>query len=180
MHIKTVRILNTILTLVFIAIGKYHFIAYVLINQVLLEVLNAQPLYKTHPYKLYNFVFWTYELVLTERLRHFKMSERAEWWLNSFEHICFALVIGFMLYMLLAIFWLKKDSQRMVRAIAVALLFNLIGLLNELNQNRLANRPIFVFIEDSVKDLKMNLIGTCIFFLTVLCRTWWLKKKSNG
>jgi VanZ family protein len=115
-------------------------------------------------------------LVLVERLRHFKMNPTAEWWLNNLEHIFFALVVGFMLYMLLAIFWLKKENQRLKRAILVFLLFNAIGLINEWNQNHLCNRPAFVLIADSVKDLKMNLIGSSIFFLTVLSRTWWLKK----
>ncbi len=179
MNIKTVRLLNILFLLVLVATGKYAFIIYIVINQVLLEVLNAQPLYKTHPYKWFNLIFWTYELVLLERLRHFKMGPAAEWWLNNLEHICFALVIGFMLYMLLAIFWLKKDNQRLPRVIMVAIFFNVIGLINEWNQNLMAHRSIFVFIEDSKKDLCMNLIGTSILFLTVLCRIWWLKKNAK-
>jgi hypothetical protein len=180
MNIKTLRILNILLTLVFIASGHYHLILYIAINQVLLEVLNAQPLYKTHSYKLYNLIFWTYELVLVERLRHFKMNDLTEWWLNNLEHIFFAIVISFMVYLFLAIFWLKKDSQRLLRAVMVAIIFNAIGLINEWNQNYIGRRPMFVFIPDSIKDLKMNLIGTSIFFLTVLCRTWWLKKKQQA
>ena len=179
MNIKTLRILNILLTLVFIATGNYHLILYIGINQILLEVLNAQPLYKTHPYKWFNLIFWSYELVLVERLRHFKMHPLAEWWLNNLEHIFFAIVIGFILYLFLAIFWLKKDSQRLLRAILVAVLFNAIGVINEWNQNYMAHRPVFAFIDDSIKDLKMNLIGTSIFFLTAFCRTWWLKKNSS-
>ena len=83
-------------------------------------------------------------------------------------------------YLLLAIFWLKKDSLRLFRGTMVFVLFNIIGLINEWNQNNMANRSVFVFIEDSIKDIKMNLIGSSIFFLTVLCRTWWLKKKQQA
>jgi hypothetical protein len=179
MSIKTIRLLNTLLTLVFIAFGKYYLILYVVINQILLEVLNAQTLYKQHPYKWFNLIFWAYELVLVERLRHFKMHPLAKWWLNNLEHIFFAIVISFMVYLFLAIFWLKKKSQRIPRAIMVAIIFNVIGLINEWNQNNMAHRSIFVFIEDSIKDLWMNLIGTTIFFLTVLCRTWWLQKNKQ-
>jgi hypothetical protein len=179
MNIKTIRILNIILTLVLIIAHKSSYIIYIIINQVLLEILNAQPLYKTHPYKWFNLIFWTYELVLVERLRHFKMNPTAEWWLNNLEHIFFALVIGFLLYVLLAIFWLKKEEQRLQRIIVVSIAFNIIGVINEWNQNLMANRPIFVFIEDSKKDLCMNLIGTSVLFLTVLCRIAWLKKNTK-
>lgn len=179
MNIKTVRLLNILLTLVFILSGKYYLILYVAINQVLLEILNAQSLYKTHPYKWFKLIFWTYELVLVERLRHFKMHSTVEWWLNSLEHVFFALVISFMVYLFLAIFWLKKDSQRLLRAVMVFILFNAIGFINEWNQNNMAHRPVFTLIDDSIKDLKMNLIGSSIFFLTVLCRTRWLKKNDS-
>lgn len=180
MNIKTVRVLNFLLTTVFIVLGKYYLITYVAINQVLLEILNRQPLYRTHPYKWFNLMFWTYELVLVERLRHFKMHPTAEWWLNSLEHVFFALVISFMIYLFLAMLWLKKDSQRLQRAIWVAVIFNAIGLVNEWNQNYIAHRPVFVFIPDSIKDLQMNLIGTTILFLTCLCRIWWLRKKQQA
>jgi hypothetical protein len=180
MNIKTIRILNLILTLVLIIANKSVFTIYIIINQILLEILNAQPLYKTHPYKWFNLIFWSYELVLVERLRHFKMNPTAEWWLNNLEHIFFALVIGFLLYILLAIFWLKKNEHRLKRIIVVAIAFNIIGLINEWNQNWMGSRPIFILIEDSKKDICMNLIGTSILFLTVLCRIAWLKKKSTA
>jgi VanZ family protein len=107
------------------------------------------------------------------------MNPTAEWWLNNLEHIFFALVIGFLLYIMVSIFWLKEESQRMKRIIVVAIAFNIIGLINEWNQNYMASRPIFTFIEDSKKDLCMNLIGTSILFLTVLCRIAWLKKNMK-
>lgn len=170
MTIKLVRILNVILTIVFIFLGKYAFLIYIFINQILLEILNSNARYKSHPYKWYNAIFISYELVLLERLRHFKMNSLAEWWLNNLEHICFALVIGFIFYILLAIYWLKKDSQRLQRGIVVAIAFNVVGLINEWNQNKQAGRPIFVLIEDSVKDLKMNLIGTFILMIAIFGR----------
>lgn len=170
MTIKIVRILNLILTLVFIFLGKYPFLTYIFINQILLEILNSNARYKLHPYKWYNTIFVCYELVLLERLRHFKMSPLAEWWLNNLEHICFALVIGFILYILLAIYWLKEDKQRLQRGLVVAIAFNAIGLINEWNQNREAGRPVFALIEDSVKDLKMNLIGTSILLIAIIAR----------
>ena len=179
MNIQLVRLLNCILTLVFVLASKYYLITYIAINQVLLEVLNAQPIYKTHFYKLYNTIFWAYELVLVERLRHFKMNPLAEWWLNNLEHIFFAMVISLLLYILLAIFWLKSETKRFQRLVITVILFNAIGLINEWLQNMMAKRAAFVLLEDGMKDLKMNLIGFCIFILTALCRLLWLSKKST-
>lgn len=170
MTIKLVRILNLILTLVFIFLGKYPFLIYIFINQILLEILNSNTRYKLHPYKWYNAIFLSYELVLLERLRHFKMNPLAEWWLNNLEHIFFALVIGFIFYILTAIYWLKDDKQRLQRGLVVAIVFNAVGLINEWNQNRQADRPIFELVEDSVKDLKMNLIGTSILLIAIIGR----------
>jgi len=170
MTIKLVRTLNLILTLVFIFLGKYPFLVYIFINQILLEILNSNARYKSHPYKWYNAIFLSYELVLLERLRHFKMNPLAEWWLNNLEHICFALVIGFIFYILIAIYWLKDDKQRLQRGLVVAIVFNAVGLINEWNQNRQAGRPMFQLIEDSVKDLKMNLIGTSILLIAIIGR----------
>lgn len=170
MTIKLVRTLNLILTLVFIFLGKYPFLVYIFINQILLEILNSNARYKSHPYKWYNAIFLSYELVLLERLRHFKMNPLAEWWLNNLEHICFALVIGFIFYILIAIYWLKDDKQRLQRGLVVAIVFNAVGFINEWNQNRQAGRPVFQLIEDSVKDLKMNLIGTSILLIAIIGR----------
>lgn len=180
MNIQLVRFLNCILTLVFVFVGKYYLITYIAINQVLLEILNAQPIYKTQFYKLYNTIFWAYELVLVERLRHFKMNTLAEWWLNNLEHIFFAMVISLLLYILLAIFWLKSETKRLQRLVITIILFNAIGLINEWLQNLMAKRAAFVLLEDGVKDLKMNLMGSCIFILTAICRLLWLAKKSNA
>jgi len=98
------------------------------------------------------------------------MNPLAEWWLNNLEHICFALVIGFIFYILIAIYWLKDDKQRLQRGLVVAIVFNAVGLINEWNQNRQAGRPMFQLIEDSVKDLKMNLIGTSILLIAIIGR----------
>lgn len=170
MTIKIIRAINLSLCILFVTLHKYPFIIYVIINQSLLEILNANSRYKQHPYKWYNTIFVCYEFVLLERLRHFKMNAKAEWWLNNIEHIAFALVIGFIIYILIAIFWLKEEKDRLLRGFIVAFIFNGIGLLNEFSQNKLANRPIFELIADSKKDIVMNLIGTAILMSAIIMR----------
>lgn len=170
MTIKVIRIINILLLMLFVFWGKYAFIIYILINQILLEILNTNAQYKLHPYKWYNTIFILYEMVLLERLRHFKMNSTAEWWLNNVEHIFFALVIGFLIYILIALYWLKQDKYRLQRGLLVAIIFNAVGLINEWQQNKQAGRPVFELIADSKKDLKMNLIGTTILLVAIVIR----------
>jgi len=179
MDINKVRLLNILLTVVLIAFGKYVLLYYVAAMHLSLEFLNSRNLYLQHRYKLYNFIFWGYELVLTERLRKFRLGETAEWLLNNAEHIAFGMIVCLKVYIYLAILVWKNDNERWKRVLLVIILFNIIGLINEYFQNLTSHRPIFVLIEDSIKDIKMNLLGTSIFFLTALCRIWWLKKNTK-
>jgi VanZ family protein len=56
------------------------------------------------------------------------------------------------------------------------ILFNLIGLLNEVMQNQWGGRSLFVFTADSVKDVCMNLTGAFVFMMAVVWRVWWLRR----
>lgn len=179
MNILAVRVANCILTIVIVFSQKFILLYYVFAMHGSIEFLNKQSLYLNHAYKLYNFIFWSYELVLLERIRTFKFSIKTEWLINNAEHIAFGLIICLKIYIYLAVLLWKNTADRWKRVIAVILIFNLIGFINEYFQNVLSNRALFLLIPDSVKDIQMNLIGTNIFFLTALCRIVWLKKKST-
>lgn len=180
MRIQTIRLLNVIFTAIILFIGKYVLLYYVVVMHVSLEFLNTRQLYLMHSYKLYNFIFWAYEGVLIERFRKFRLSDNTEWWLNNAEHIAFAIIICLKVYIYLSILILKEDKNRFKRVLITVVLFNIIGLLNEYFQNAISNRVLFVLIDDSIKDIKMNLIGTTIFLLTALCRIGYLKHTTNN
>jgi len=73
------------------------------------------------------------------------------------------------------VFTKEHPLSRWNRALIAVIVFNIIGLLNELFQNRLANRSLFTFVRDSIKDLKMNLLGAAFFLAGLLWRMAWLK-----
>ncbi len=179
MNIKVIRLLNCLLTIVLIYFKKTVLLYYVASMHGSLELLNSQQQYLQNAYKIYNSVFWSYELVLTERLRKFKFSQHTEWLLNNAEHIAFAMVICFKIYIYLALFVWKKEVVSWKQLLLVAVIFNLIGLLNEYFQNASSQRPIFLLIDDGIKDIQMNFMGTAIFMLIVLCRIWFLRKTAN-
>lgn len=129
-----------------------------------LETLNRKQLYLQHSYKFYNCIFWVYELVLLERLRSRFFSEQTEWLLNCAEHLFFGIIICIKIYIYTAVFSKESAWQRWRRGLAAFLVFNMIGVLNEIFQNDLAGRKLVVFIPDSIKDMQMNLIGAVIFF----------------
>ncbi len=176
MNIVSVRICNVILTAVIAWSGHSNYLWYIAAMHLSIEVLNLQATYFTHPYKLYNFIFWAYELVLLERLRKVFFTDTIEWLLNCAEHFSFAIVICLKVYIYTAVFTGRYLLNRWwIGAIAV-IVFNIIGLFNEVFQNTLAHRSAFVFIPDSIKDLKMNLLGTGVFISAVVLRIFWVRK----
>ncbi len=144
-----------------------------------LEVLNSQSLYLQHPHKIYNAVFWLYELVLIERLFQHHVSETFEWLLNCSEHLGFGIIICLKIYIYTAVFSKQNSLSRWKRGVLAFTFFNIIGVLNEIFQNGLAGRSLFIFIDDSVKDIKMNLLGGLAFLVGVSIRVLWLKRKQE-
>ena len=155
--------------------GHLNYIWYIGTMHLSLEVLNQQATYLIHPYRLSNFIFWAYELVLLERLREVFFSDNVEWLLNCAEHFSFAIVICLKVYIYTAVFASRSLLNRWWRGAIAVIVFNVIGLFNEVFQNTLAHRIAFVFIPDSLKDLKMNLLGTAVFMSAVIFRIFWVK-----
>lgn len=66
MPITLIRIANIILGGFIIASGHWYCLWYVSTMHLSLEVLNMRSIYLLQPYKLYNIIFWAYELVLVK------------------------------------------------------------------------------------------------------------------
>lgn len=176
MNINFCKIANIVLIILITASGHLYCLWYVAAMQVSLEILNRQNIYLLHPYKMYNTVFWMYELVLLERLFQHHLSETFEWLLNCAEHLGFGIIICLKIYIYTALFAKQKFLSRWKRGVIAFIFFNIIGIINEIFQNNLSNRSLFVFIDDSVKDIKMNLLGGLIFLIGVAIRKLWLRR----
>jgi hypothetical protein len=57
-----------------------------------------------------------------------------------------------------------KSSYNLVY---IVLIFNVVGVLNEVMQNALCHRALFIFITDSQKDVCMNMLGSLGFVAMV-------------
>lgn len=180
MTIQLVRAANLILIAVIIALAHYYCLWYVAFMHLSLEVLNRQSVYLLHSFNIYNSIFWAYELVLVERLFQHNVSPAFEWLLNGAEHLGFAVVICLKLYIYTAVFLKRGFLLQQQRALIAVLLFNLIGVCNEVFQNQLCNRPLFVFTTDSGKDVYMNILGSLFFFLLVFIRAKRIQHKPTG
>lgn len=179
MDISRVRVANSFIIAVFILANHTVYLWYVAAMHISLEILNRQPLYWQHSYKLYNFIFWIYELVLLERLRTYFFPVPTEWILNVAEHLFFGIIICLKIYIYTALFGKKINLSRKKRALIAFGVFNCIGLFNEVFQNDIAGRSLFVFIPDSIKDIQVNLLGAFVFAVAVWCRINWLKRNDH-
>lgn len=179
MTIQLVRAANLVLLFIIIASAHCYCLWYVAFMHLSLEVLNRQPVYLRHSFKIYNSIFWAYELVLVERLFQHNVSGTFEWMLNCAEHLGFAVIICLKIYIYTAVFFKPGFLLRQQRALIAVLLFNLIGVFNEVLQNQLCNRPLLVFTADCCKDIQVNLLGSLLFFLLVFIRTKNLKHTAS-
>jgi hypothetical protein len=182
MNINIIRILNVIYAVVIAYFGRWDLLWYVGAMHLSLELLNSRPAYFLQPARLYNLIFWSYELVLTERLRGpgQKFSDTIEWLWNCGEHLAFALVICLKVYVYLAVFTGSGKGNILKRALLVALVFNCIGVINEVFQNAITHRSLWFFIADSRKDMVMNALGSMVFLLSVYLVTRFRQKRLRG
>jgi VanZ family protein len=143
-----------------------------------LELLNRQHKYLQHSYKRYNSIFVLYTGVLLARLRSFHFSDLTEWLINCTEHFLFAIIICIKIYIYTALFGRSNYLSRKKRALIAFIVFNLVGVFNEVFQNELAQRELFIFIPDSIKDLQVNLTGAFVVGLVALGRVRRLRKSG--
>jgi VanZ family protein len=131
---------------------------------VLLEGLNWQKAFRLLPnFKIYNTLFVSYlAFIMLNRTRSFKWSEPVEAILNIAEHGFFAIIVCSILWLFLNIF--TKRNFRW-KAIWVLVIFNIIGVLNEVFQNWLNQQPFWDFVADARKDMIVNALGAFLFLI---------------
>lgn len=161
MQLRHIRIIEFILLIVLIYLKNWTILPYWSAMTVSLEVLNRHKTYRNQPnYTLYNWFFIGYlVLVVMDRTRTFHVNYTMEWCFNSLIHILFGLIVCFKISQYVLIFdWKLKD-----RILYIAFIFNILGVFNEVLQNAMGSRALFVFIPDAQKDMVMNVVGTLVF-----------------
>lgn len=176
MTITHARVINCILAIILVISSHLIYGWYLAAMHLSLEVLNRQNKYLQQSYKIYNGIFVLYEGVLPARIRSFHFNDNAAWFINCTEHLLFGIIICFKIYIYTTLFGQRSFLSRQKRALIAFTFFNLVGVFNEVFQNELAQRELFVFIPDSIKDMQVNLYGAVIFGVVVLGRIGWLQQ----
>ncbi len=161
MQLPTIRIIECLLLAFIVYLKFWTLMPYWTAMTVSLEVLNRHKSYLAQAnFRLYNWFFVGYLiLVVGDRTRIFRVNDAVEWGFNSLMHILFGLIVCFKISQYLRIF----DSKIKHRLFWIALVFNVLGVFNEVLQNWMSHRDMFVFIPDSLKDMAMNVVGTLVF-----------------
>lgn len=140
-------------------------IPYWLILYASVEFLNTTTYYHQLKAKQLNLFFTIIIALITfNRTRHFVIPSTIEWTVNTVEHLlfCSVAIIHFTIYYYLCFPQKIKSIQL---AYAAALLFNLVGFMNEYYQNFMENRPVFELRWGSWIDISINVIGSVIYLI---------------
>jgi hypothetical protein len=142
--------------------GRYNYLYYTGVMIGSIVFLNRQKNFNQLPnFGWVNAFFFGYlTFIVINRTRSVKFSDFTEGGINIAEHGFFALVVCLKLFVYLHLFTAYSLQKK---AIFAALLFNTIGVLNEMFQNWLNHRPLLIFIEDARKDMIVNLLGSFLF-----------------
>lgn len=130
------------------------------------EVLNSLAVYTINMQIIfYNYIFALFTTFITiNRIRRFKFGIPVEQCLNIVEHLFFSMVVCIKIGLYLQLWYRKINYNSLIITI---LLFNLLGLVNELFQNWLGKRALLQLTQDSIKDLVINAIGATLFGLAM-------------
>ncbi len=147
-----------------------YLMIYVVVFHASVEFLNSRKAYQSpQDHRRYNFIFVAFVVfIVLNRARAFRFDEQVEYMLNLIEHGSFALVICLNLLCYMALLGIWSDRTRML---AVVVAFNVIGVANEVFQNEMNDRSLWLFEPDALKDIVVNAIGSLIFLLFVKQRS---------
>ena len=167
--LKIQRILFLILTVLIILSKVYVLLIYELVYYLSFEYLNSNSKYrKINGYKIYNWLFVSYlafEVLVRAHLFHF--TKTIDYNINTTEHLFFTFLISLSISIYMQFFNLLSEN-RLLKLIAVFVVLNLIGLINEFFQNFFQRQPIFYLNADDSKDMIINLIGSSLFVVLSL------------
>ena len=163
MNLKAFLLFSAALFVWIVASRVYMLLYYWSALLVCVSFLNTRKRFKQQPYKWVNLLFFLYMLfIVWERTRHYKFGALTELIINDAEHIFFAVIISLLIALLLTLSFTNTNSYAKTIVITIVI-FNIVGVLNELFQNTIAGRPVFILIPDSQKDILMNLCGSTLF-----------------
>ncbi len=156
MSINTVRVLNLLVVVLLLSLQKWTFAVYPFVLQTFFEVIYR---YSKVPKESLNRLFaqcMVCVLFGLERLRTVHFSDSIEFGINVFEHGYFAFVFCAILGVLFTSNSAKDSSWK------VFLLFNTIGVFNEIYQYSAGAHWGEIPPFDTWKDLLVNVLGsTC-------------------
>ncbi len=171
------RLIYSAIIVLIIVGGHYYLLYYAAVMITSIEFLNSQKAFKNLPnYLIFNAMSIGYLIFIAlNRSRHFKFSENTEGVINIAEHAFFALIICLKL---LLYFHLFSNYSFKIKTIFAIITFNLIGLFNEIFQNYLNHRALFLFIEDARKDMIINVLGTILFLLILTISQFFIRNSD--
>lgn len=170
MHASTINWLTRffyLLSLFFVYLIEvpilYFYILFFFISVEVLVLKKVKS--ETQIFKFSQLIFTFFvSYVLFVRASVWGFSELTNYNLNTIEHVLFALVICLLIFYYISFF----SNIKMLHSILLsALIFNIIGLINEFFQNYFQEKPLFILEEFSTKDLIANGIGTIIFIVII-------------
>jgi Fe2+ transport system protein B len=166
MTINHLRLLSLLLIALIFWSKNNHLYYYLGAMLVSVEFLNNHKIYRTaSSSRIFNAIFASFTLfIMVNRTRTFQFANFTEGVLNLAEHGFFALVICLKIAVYLRFF--SPLSKRWQPIVAV-LLFNGLGIFNEIFQNYLNQRPILGFIADAQKDIVVNGVGAAVFLFII-------------
>ena len=163
------RILFLVLTVLIILSKVYVLLIYETVYYLSFEYLNSNSKYREiDEYRAYNWLFISYlafEVLVRAHLFHF--TKTIDYNINTSEHLFFTFLISLSISIYMQFFKLLSGN-RLLKLIAVFVILNLIGLINEYFQNFYQGLPFFNFEADDIKDMTINLIGSSFFVMISL------------
>lgn len=153
--------------------GVYFMLLYWLVLLSSLEWLNSRSFY-TEGWRRLNWFFTGYlYFILLVRAVHWKWEPHFREAVNIVEHLLFAMLVCTLLF--LGSLAVNPRLGLFKRLAGVYVLFNVVGLVNEVYQNIIVGRLAAAFVADSIKDIGVNLAGSLLAVLVLLV----LAKRSS-
>jgi len=165
MSIKCFRALAYLLLGWIIFRHKYVLIGYWLVLYAVVEFLCSRKKYE-HERNHIALIFFCYLLFITIiRTTYYILPKWIVYIINAFEHIFFSFAVSYMLILFGGLMEKFNQLKITIQLLITVLLFNVIGVLNEVYQCLAKSKPAFAFINDfgSLVDLGVNVFGSVLF-----------------
>ena len=171
-YYRLVLIILLIISIFFIAHFVWPYIAGWL---VILEFLNRRKEYTSQKnFKTYNLIFTAYVVFIFNRFVFKAVPVMVREGINRMEHVLFAFVLCLMILQFLQ-FPFARKYDFYIKLLLASLIFQMIGIVNELYQFAFATGHAVLFSQDTIHDLISNVVGNILFVFLII----WLQKRRN-